>query len=398
MTHKISDPIYFVDLFCGAGGLSCGLEQAGATCLLGIDHNKHALKTFEHNHKSAKALYSSIEKVTESQIQTILQGKTIDILAGGPPCQGFSTVGMGNPEDSRNSLFQEYVRILKILSPKYFIFENVTGILAKKNTNTLDAIFQEFFKQGYLLSLKVLNAADFGIPQQRRRTFIMGVKKPFKLPSFPSPEATSLSLGMALEKLNSLKPENLFNHDIEKSKITDPLLKERMRCIPEGGSVRYKADEEKYFPPSLRLGLDWESLPEKRLREERFKRPDTKGLSSTITATEQSFFHPTQERRFTTRELATIQSFPFDFVFQGPYSTHHKQIGNAVPPLLAKKIGTEIIKTILEEKEKEKKEEKAKNTSFNKARQHWMEKVEGERKFAFIYKKEDKSKIFSAEI
>ena len=127
----------FIDLFSGCGGFSCGLEMAGHKCILGVDHDKNALKTFKYNHPNAAVIDQPIEKITYKDFMNTLGGEKIDLVVGGPPCQGFSTVGRGKVHDSRNSLFVHFVKIVGWIKPEIIILENVTGLLAKKNNSTL---------------------------------------------------------------------------------------------------------------------------------------------------------------------------------------------------------------------------------------------------------------------
>ena len=128
-----NSPFNFIDVFAGAGGLSCGMEMAGMTCLLGIDADKHAMQTFAHNHKNAEAYCGDVSKLTQAHIKHLTKDQKIHAVVGGPPCQGFSTVGPGNPNDQRNTLFRQFVRIVRSTNPTFVVIENVTGILAKKN-------------------------------------------------------------------------------------------------------------------------------------------------------------------------------------------------------------------------------------------------------------------------
>jgi len=138
------DCFNFIDLFSGCGGFSHGLEMAGHKCLLGVDIDKDAIESFKVNHKDAEGRVMDVHKLTKPVLEKILNGKTVDMVVGGPPCQGFSTVGRGDAQDTRNSLFKQFIRVVKITQPKVVLFENVTGILAKKNEETLKAIFKAF--------------------------------------------------------------------------------------------------------------------------------------------------------------------------------------------------------------------------------------------------------------
>ena len=164
----------FLDLFCGAGGFSNGLESAGLNCLLGVDFLEPAIQTFERNHPNSIGICGDIQKIDTSDIRKKIKNKKVHLICGGPPCQGFSTIGKGDADDSRNHLFLDFVRFVKDFNPNYILIENVTGLLATKNRNTLQSIFNEFNKLGYHLDLKVLSSNHFGVPEVRRRVIIIG--------------------------------------------------------------------------------------------------------------------------------------------------------------------------------------------------------------------------------
>ncbi len=336
----------FVDIFSGAGGLSCGLEQAGMECLLGVDCDKYAAQTFEKNHKKAKVYSGEIEKLTKLKLNELLQGQTIDAVVGGPPCQGFSTVGLGDPKDKRNSLFLHFVRIVKLLNPNFIVIENVTGLVAKKNEKTLLSIFHRFQKLGYNLDIRILSSQNFGVPEVRRRTIILGTRINSE-PIFPKPThdikkkgqyIPAVTIGEAFEDLATPKGE-LLNHDLDSAKVKNKLDENRLKRIPEGRGIRYQKDELAYLPPKLRFNVDWENLPEGRFRQTKYQRLDRNKPGPTIMTHRHGYFHPTENRYLTPREAAKCQSFPNDFEFIGPISAQWRQIGNAVPPLLGKAIG-----------------------------------------------------------
>ena len=136
----------FIDLFSGCGGFSVGMEMAGHECLLGIDFDGNAVKSFSKNHPNSHALHMDIHKLTKKKLESLVDVNEVDMVIGGPPCQGFSTVGKGDAGDARNDLFQQFVRIVRITQPKVVLFENVTGMLAKKNEKTLHKIYNSFEK------------------------------------------------------------------------------------------------------------------------------------------------------------------------------------------------------------------------------------------------------------
>ncbi len=359
MPTPIIKRLNFIDLFAGAGGLSCGLEMAGLRCLLGVDFNKDAMKTFAANHKDAQAWCGDISLLTAPKLKKILDGRTIHLVVGGPPCQGFSTVGIGNPDDQRNKLFLQFVRIVRLTKPLYILLENVTGLLAKKNEETLKAIFEQFQKLGYNMNVKALCSENYGVPERRRRTIILG-SRINDVVVFPQPSHNILigknfippvSVGEAFQKLTS-KSNAILNHDIVKASIKNDLDLQRLSHIPEGCGIRYEKDE-KVLPASLRLGIDWENLRENRFRQCKYQRLDRKKPSPTIMTNGSTYFHPTENRCLTVREGAALQSFPNDFRFEGNVTSQWRQVGNAVPPLMAKALG-KVILQMLKDAEKTK--------------------------------------------
>lgn len=341
----------FIDIFCGAGGLSCGLEQAGMKCLLGIDHDVHAIKTFEANHRYAKSFTGRIEDLTKRKLNELLDGHNIDIVVGGPPCQGFSTVGKGDPNDNRNKLFMEFLRIVKELNPSYIVIENVTGLLAKKNEKTLKKILKFFQDIGYRLDVQVMSSQNYGVAEKRRRTIIIGSKlnQTITFPKLTHDIETKkkyISAQTVNDVLSNLESKSgkTFNHDINLAAIKNDIDRKRIHKIPEGCGIRYQKDEKNYLTPSLRLGINWEEMPEQRLRQTKYFRLNGNAPSPTIMTHRHSYYHPTEDRYLTQREAAAIQSFPNDFVFSGSISAQWRQIGNAVPPLLGKAIGKAILK------------------------------------------------------
>lgn len=335
----------FIDLFSGCGGLSSGLEMAGHRCLLGVDADKNAIQSFAANHQHAAVYLGDIKKLNEKKLFSLLKNQKIDMVVGGPPCQGFSTVGKGQVDDERNQLFREFVRIVKITQPKIILFENVTGLVAKKNQEILKKIFNYFEKLGYNMDARVLSAEEFGVPEKRRRTIIMGVKGGVCV--FPDsthgPKAEN-KVYTVREALKDLKASNgsFYNHDIKLSEIKNSLDLCRLKCIPPGAGIRYEEDEKKYLPKKFRFNVNWDELKERRFRQTRLQRLPLDGPSPTILTSRTSYYHPTENRYLTPREAAACQSFSNDFIFYGPQTAIFRQIGNAVPPLLAKALGKAI--------------------------------------------------------
>lgn len=386
MSIKHDHQLNFIDVFSGAGGLSCGLEIAGLNCLLGVDIDKNAMKTFALNHKKAKVYCDSIANLDLKKITKLTHEQKIHAVVGGPPCQGFSTVGKGNPNDHRNSLFLHFVRIVAITKPYFIIVENVTGLLAKKNEKTLKAILSQFENLGYTLSVQVLSAHLYGVPEKRRRTIILGsrINHTVELPKaqydtiIDGQYQAPITVGDVLYNLED-KEGKTHNHQVKDAKIANTLDEKRLSYIPEGKGIRYQKDEVAYLPKKLRFKVDWKNLRERRFRQTKYQRLDRKELGPTIMTSKSGYYHPTENRYLTAREAAKIQSFPNDFIFCGPTTSQWRQIGNAVPPLLGKALGHKILELYQESK-------KDKNKNNNKAKA--QKSIQKARSSAFNYRKE----------
>lgn len=360
----------FIDVFSGCGGLSHGLELAGMKCLLGIDFNKDAIETFKLNHKDAQSYCGDVKDLSEKKIRELTGGANIDFVVGGPPCQGFSTVGKGESEDPRNFLFLEFLRIVREVKPKGILIENVTGLLAEKNKKVLAHIFLMFEQLGYELDARVLSADEYGVAEKRRRTIIVGTKKDFCF-TFPSPShgaRASKPLKSVKDALDSIS-KNASHNDPALAEIKNPLEKERLQHIPEGCGIRYKQDEEKYLPKKLRYNIEWDKLAEGRFRQTKLQRLAWNKQSFTILTSRTMYYHPSECRYLTPREAASIQSFPSSFKFYGSATSVFKQVGNAVPVELGRAIGRSII------------------TCLN-GRVKKTQKVQDFKKYAFHYNKE----------
>tara|TARA_R110000868_G_scaffold38661_7_gene135145 strand:- start:10723 stop:11877 length:1155 start_codon:yes stop_codon:yes gene_type:complete len=344
----------FIDVFAGAGGLSCGMEMAGMTCVLGIDADKHAMRTFAHNHKKAEVFCGDVTKLTKAELKRLTGGKKIHAVVGGPPCQGFSTVGLGNPDDIRNTLFRQFVRIVKETKPDFVVVENVTGMLAKKNEQTLKAILKCFKQMGYPMDVRVLSAHEYGVPEMRRRTILIGNRIGADV-VFPvvthsdSKKKKPVTVAEALRDIADKKGKT-HNHDLDSARLPSKIDERRLERIPQGHGIRYERDEKKFFTKALSLGVDWKNLREGRFRQTKYFRLDGNKPSPTIMTHRHSYYHPTETRYLTQREAARLQSFPNNFVFFGPLSAQWRQIGNAVPPLLGKALGLAIYKMISNKK------------------------------------------------
>ena len=352
-----------IDLFCGAGGLSEGFRQAGYKILFGSDVDPTFGETFSRSHAGAQFLAKPIQALSSSEILTVtgLCKGQLDVLVGGPPCQGYSVYNHGRGEhDPRAGLFREYLRIVRELSPKWLIMENVTGLLSISSGQLIQTISDEITKLGYVVEWRVLRAEDYGVPQERRRVVFIAnrIGAPIMFPEMGYGDKLKpfTTIWDAIGDLPLLVCENLANYPTAPStdyqsqmRQGNPKLanhygpklgkvnQERIRHIPQGGSWR---------------DIPFDLLPEgmKRAKRsdhtKRYGRPRLSDLSCTILTKCDihwgAYIHPIENRAFTVREAARLQSFPDQFVFYGSMTEQFVQIGNAVPPMMAKSIANSI--------------------------------------------------------
>lgn len=375
-----------IDLFAGCGGLSLGFEMAGFNIPLAIEIDDWASETYEKNHPATEVLIGDITQITDLENIFSKKDLSIDGIIGGPPCQGFSLSGNRDKNDPRNSLFMEFVRFVKYFKPKFFIMENVTGILSMKtkdNELVKDIILSEYDAAGYNVTICKLNAAEYGVPQTRLRVFFIGIRKdlPFKGKDLtPTPflsEEKQVTLEEAIMDLPQIKaregeefqdysqePTNdyqkwarknsdgVYNHIAMRH--TKRII-ERFENIGYGQSV---ADVDECHQQRKRGDA---SKISGKIFSQNNMRPYPNKPAPTIAASFQSnFVHPYLNRNFTAREGARIQSFPDNYIFCGKRTTmsweknisQYQQIGNAVPPLLGKAIAENIIQYLMKETEK----------------------------------------------
>lgn len=339
-----------IDLFCGAGGLSLGFEKAGFEIELAVDMWDDAIKTYNHNHKNKVAECRDIHDLSDEYLSS-LQGKITGVI-GGPPCQGYSTVGTRNVKDPRNHLYLEYCRVVEKIAPEFFVIENVRGLLTLGKGVFKEDIIDRFSKLGYTVSYKLLNASDYGVPQNRYRVFFIGIRDNCFV--FPEEFSYKVSCKEALSDLPSLDVYDLFS-DVYRS---EPLNKyqELMRyASPEltNHEPTRHTDQTKEIISMIPDGGKISDLPEEywsiRKYNKAFQRMNSNLPSNTIDTGHRNYFHYEENRVPSVRESARIQSFPDDFEFLGSKTSQYKQVGNAVPPLLAEVIAKQILKYLHED-------------------------------------------------
>lgn len=335
-----------IDLFCGVGGLSLGFEQAGFEVVSAVDMWKDAIITYNHNRKNKVAKVETVEDFNVNELPDIVKSMHITGIIGGPPCQGFSTVGRREIDDPRNKMYIEFYKAVKMAMPDFFVIENVKGMLTLNKGAFVKDLIERFGPNGlgYNINYKLLNAAEYGIPQNRYRVFYVGIKgKAFEFPKpfdyvLTAKDGISDLEGSTNEKYGS-EPQNDFQKAM-RGNMERPLNQDYtshtdqtiriISQVPDGGNIRDLPREV------------WEV----RKYNKAFERMGTFKPSNTIDTGHRNYFHYSEPRIPTVRESARIQSFPDDFEIVGTRGSQYKQVGNAVPPMLAKIIADKIKKLL----------------------------------------------------
>lgn len=370
-----------IDLFCGAGGLSAGLEEAGFRSIAAVDFDRHAMATYSANHPHAAAILRDIAEVHAKDLIRDAGRKEVDLVAGGPSCQGYSTTGKRIEDDPRNFLFKHFVRIVGEVQPKFVLVENVKGLLTFRSGYFRELISQSFERVGYRMICKVLCAADYGVPQLRERIVFIGTRLKDVELSFPHPthgsgdEVFSTSLKPYVTVGEAIGDLPKMNGDLDRAEweyASDPQNdyqryaragnRSQTVTLHQANGVSAAALEVVRL---VREGQGVRSIPPDQLPE-RFKKMRTIADGSlrkdcttlyhrlarnrpgyTITCYFRNvasgpFVHPLENRSLSYREAARLMSFRDRYRFEGAMLT--RQIGNAVPPLLAKALGKHLLK------------------------------------------------------
>ena len=375
-----------VDLFAGAGGMSLGFEQAGFDVLASLEIDPIHCATHEFNFPFSSILCTSVVDTTATEIRSSssIGDREIDVVFGGPPCQGFSLIGKRVFDDPRNSLVHHYIRLVLELQPKYFVLENVKGMTLGKHKEFISIIINQFENNAYKVrkDYKVLNAAEYGVPQNRERLFLLGCRHDLELPNYPQaitrpPKSNKPKLNNLLSLTptvwDALKDLPEIENYIELSE--KDWVKEADFGKPSnyGRQLRGLSSidkdysyERKYDPRMLTSSSRTKHSLESRHRFEltphgktepisRFYKLDPEGICNTLragTASNRGAFtsarpiHPFTPRCITVREAARLHSYPDWFRFHTTKWHGFRQIGNSVPPLLAKAVASEIIKIL----------------------------------------------------
>jgi DNA (cytosine-5)-methyltransferase 1 len=355
MTYKV------LDLFAGAGGLSTGFGRAGFEIALATDIWKEAATTYQFNHSETPFILDDIHDLEPDLLLETAQVEHFDVIIGGPPCQGFSTLGKRDVEDPRNRLFREFIRLVKDIRPKVVVIENVAGLLIMDNGRVRENIEKSLHSIGYQVTSEQLLSANYGVPQLRRRAFFVGVRNDLDIRfSFPAPthgedmvdyltvwdaigDLPELSAGEIKKKYESQtfteyqrqrrkNCKHLQNHQAANH---CPRLVKTISFVPDGGNRQSIPPE---YQPKSGFHNSYSRLAS-------FK-PAVAVTSNLRKPSSARAIHPFQNRGLTVREGARLQSFDDDYIFCCSRTSQYLQVGNAVPPLLAQVVAQEIFNAV----------------------------------------------------
>lgn len=358
----MSEKYNVIDLFAGVGGLSFGFAELKDFNIVAANEILPDIaKAYELNHPNATMLNCDIADLTKESLKEAVKGKQIDLIVGGPPCQSYSTLGK-RQMDGRANLFTQYKRILEILKPKAFIFENVSGLLSMQGGKLFPKIREEFEGIGYNLKYKLLNAAEYGVPQERKRIILVGFKgeNTFEYPKPTHGEGQGLKPFVTLEEAigdlpviksgeannNYAKlPDNDFLNFVRKNNTTiltehsapknNPELIKVMEALGDGQD---KNDLPEDIRPKSGYGNTYAKLW--------WKRPSTTITRNFSCPSSSRCIHPRDSRALSVREGARLQSFPDDYKFYGSSTSVKLGIGNAVPCLLSRALAKQMLKAL----------------------------------------------------
>jgi DNA (cytosine-5)-methyltransferase 1 len=347
-----------IDLFAGAGGLSYGLGQEGIESKVAVEIDNDFTKTFILNHKECHIINNDISNIKFDKLTKEQRIGKFDLVCGGPPCQGFSTVGSKNEKDRRNSLFWQFLRAVNEINPKIVLFENVSGFKKLYKGVAFNTLISELHKLGYQTKSEILDAADYGSPQHRKRTIVIGFKEGI-LFDFPKPTHSKEGnlftqkynvLSDAISDLPNLAPNETKQYYLKSKTVYQKEIRGDQQILTEHNCSNYgdqmklkismipKNGSVKDLPPELRPKSCFGNT---------YARLNNNLPSPTITRnfgtpSSSRCIHPYQDRALSTREGARLQGFPDSYVFYGSKTSKNLQIGNAVPIHLAKAIGKEL--------------------------------------------------------
>lgn len=345
-----------IDLFAGCGGLSKGFMDAGFDIIVGVDNDQAALNTFAKNHNGAVALNADLSlQETFDKIKEIAGEKKIDVIIAGPPCQGFSLTGPRNFDDERNKLYLAVIEMVRQFEPQAFIIENVPGMATLYKGQIKEEILKRFRKMGYNIDYDILCAADYGVPQIRKRLIFMGIKKGIGEPRFPKAKVAPEKYLTCRDAVSDL-PALIDDIGSDESEYSQAPLTKYQKLMRGDCTVLYNhlgTNHTQMVKDTIALvpeGGNYKDLPpgwgESRKFHMAWTRLNGNAPARTVDTGHRNLFHYEYNRIPTVRESARMQSFPDDFVFTGTKTQQSRQVGNAVPPLLGQALGRTILDII----------------------------------------------------
>ena len=326
----MNNKLNYIDLFSGSGGFSLGFDNLGFQNIFSIDIEPSYCETYKYNFPDHVLIEDNICNLSDLQILQLINQNSIDVIIGGPPCQGFSmagNIGRKFTDDPRNKLFKEFVRIVNIVKPNFFVMENVARLFSHNKGATRKEIINDFQTIGYNVECKILNSADYGVPQIRNRVIFIGTKKDIQI-VFPEKCVQQyLTVKEVLKDypiLESGEKSTIPNHIAMKH--SNQML-EKMKFINDGGNRNQIPKEIRPQSGDIR----------------KYIRYNSNEPSVCVTGDMRKIFHYEQNRALTVRELAKLQSYPDNFVFKGSTISQQQQVGNSVPPKMAEAIAKAIV-------------------------------------------------------
>lgn len=361
--NKMKNSYNCIDLFCGCGGLSLGFKEAGFNIIGAIDFNKAAMETHKKNFDTDFEFCGDIASIEDDFIKNQFKDK-VDAIIGGPPCQGFSGLNRRNKDgnDPRNMLFLQYLRFVKLLSPKVVLIENVRQILTAKDGFIKNEIYKILEELGYNVTYSIVDASDYGVPQARKRAIIIGTKKKLKPYSFDllkKQECNKVTVSEAISDIADIEESALKDLKADSYNLKEPhsdyqkMMRVKSNDILFNHLIYYPTQNVQKMISYVPQGGNWRHVPKELFKSDRnnrqsnyLKRLEYNSQSITIDTGHNVYFHPVFNRVPTIRESARLQSFPDDFIFCGKKGEQFRQVGNAVPPLMAKAIAKSILEIL----------------------------------------------------
>lgn len=355
-----------IDLFCGAGGLSLGFEQAGFDVVSAVEIDPVHAGVHSYNFPTCKTFCRNIEEITGNEL--MCGRDSIDVIIGGPPCQGFSLIGKRDMSDHRNSLVMQYMRIVSEVKPRYFVMENVAGITIGDAKQILDSAIEYIESFGYSVvkPYKVLNAQDYGVPQSRKRLFLLGYRSDQTVPCYPERKGKCVTVGDAISDLPDIDSfETLLESDCVQYDITPKSEYATMLHSIDKDATDYSIRRkwnDKIITGEMRTVHTEKSkarfhntLPGQVEPVSRFLKLSNDSVCNTLRAgtdksrgayTSPRPIHPIYDRCISVREAQRLHSFPDWFRVHSTKWHGFREVGNSVPPMLARSIGEQIISAL----------------------------------------------------